>query len=59
VGVDGDVIVGGLVDDNTVKIWSLSSGESLQTLGGHSSGVWLLMLMLSQAAIILELRSNG
>ncbi|KAI8361796.1 WD40-repeat-containing domain protein [Choanephora cucurbitarum] len=34
------VISGSL--DNTIKVWSLESGECLQTLFGHMQGIWTL-----------------
>lgn len=34
------VISGSL--DNTIKVWSLESGECLQTLFGHIQGIWTL-----------------
>lgn len=35
----GNRIVSGS-DDNTLKVWSASSGECLHTLVGHTGGVW-------------------
>ncbi|XP_062239962.1 F-box/WD repeat-containing protein 7-like isoform X1 [Platichthys flesus] len=35
----GDLIVSGS-DDNTLKVWSATSGKCLRTLAGHSGGVW-------------------
>ena len=36
---DGTKVASGS-DDNTVKLWDVTSGECLQTLEGHSSDVW-------------------
>jgi serine/threonine protein kinase len=38
VSVSGDYIVSGS-DDNTVKVWRLSTGELVRTLYGHNNGV--------------------
>uniref|UniRef100_A0A8C7WM47 F-box domain-containing protein n=1 Tax=Oryzias sinensis TaxID=183150 RepID=A0A8C7WM47_9TELE len=35
----GDLIVSGS-DDNTLKVWSVVTGKCLQTLTGHTGGVW-------------------
>lgn len=35
------VVISGSLD-NTIKIWSLESGECLQTLFGHVQGIWTL-----------------
>ncbi|KAI8983860.1 quinon protein alcohol dehydrogenase-like superfamily [Pilobolus umbonatus] len=35
------VVISGSLD-NTIKIWSLQSGECLQTLFGHVQGIWSL-----------------
>ncbi|KAI9475784.1 MAG: quinon protein alcohol dehydrogenase-like superfamily [Benjaminiella poitrasii] len=35
------VIISGSLD-NTIKVWSLESGECLQTLFGHVQGIWTL-----------------
>jgi len=35
----GDTIVSGS-DDNTLKVWSATSGKCLRTLVGHKGGVW-------------------
>ena len=35
----GDRIISGS-DDSTLKVWSVSSGECLLTLTGHTGGVW-------------------
>ncbi|RCH79584.1 hypothetical protein CU098_002104, partial [Rhizopus stolonifer] len=35
------VVISGSLD-NTIKVWSLESGECLQTLFGHVQGIWTL-----------------
>lgn len=35
------VVISGSLD-NTIKVWSLESGECLQTLFGHIQGIWTL-----------------
>lgn len=35
----GDLIVSGS-DDNTLKVWSLTTGRCVRTLVGHTGGVW-------------------
>ena len=37
--VKGDLIVSGS-DDNTLKLWSISSLKCVSTLNGHTGGVW-------------------
>lgn len=39
----GDRIISGS-DDSTLKVWSVSSGECLLTLTGHTGGVWCSQL---------------
>lgn len=38
-------------DDNTIKLWNITTGQVFQTLLGHTSSVYCLQLLLDQTLV--------